>query len=112
MWAIAATDKYYLKNRDQLYAHNELLDVVRRDIVRMNSVFTRFNSTDIALDNESIEELLDYKKTYMFNYTNAFAGKPVLYGICLQKQHLDAIHYPKRLEVRNSHRPYLYRFVL
>lgn len=36
------------------------------------------------------------------------AGLPLMYGICLQKQHLDAAHYPKHLEVRNSHRPYLY----
>ena len=32
-------------------------------------------------------------------------------SVCLQKQHLDPNHYPKRLEIRNGHRPFLYSLI-
>jgi hypothetical protein len=42
-------------------------------------------------------------------YAEATAGLPVMYGVCLQRQYLDANHYPKRLRVDNGYRPFLYR---
>jgi hypothetical protein len=42
-------------------------------------------------------------------YAEATAGLPVVYGVCLQRQYLDANHYPQRLNVRNGCRPFLYR---
>lgn len=43
-------------------------------------------------------------------YARSTAGKPLLYGICLQKQHLDPNHYPRKLSVKNNYRVFLYRY--
>lgn len=96
-------DKYYLKSPGQLLAHRKLLEAVRNDISRLNAMLSGI-TVDIDID-----EILNYKHSHMYNFTKSFAGKPLLYGICLQKQHVDPIHYPKKLEVRNAHRPFLYR---
>jgi hypothetical protein len=42
-------------------------------------------------------------------YAEATAGLPAMYGVCLQRQYLDANHYPERLSVRNGYRPFFYR---
>lgn len=47
--------------------------------------------------------------SHLAEYAEVTAGLPVLYGICLQRQHLDSNHYPRRLSIRNGHRPFLYR---
>lgn len=38
-----------------------------------------------------------------------YAGDPILFGACLQKQNLDPSHYPKKLELHTGYRPFLYR---
>lgn len=52
------------------------------------------------------------KLTPMEVFSQDTAGKPVLYGICLQKQHLDPNHYPRKLSIKNGFRPFLYRCTL
>jgi hypothetical protein len=36
-------------------------------------------------------------------------GLPLQYGICLAKQREDFYHYPHELDIRNGHKPFLYR---
>jgi hypothetical protein len=39
-------------------------------------------------------------------------GYPILYGVCLQKQHVQPTHYhpPHTLYIKNNYSPYLYRY--
>jgi hypothetical protein len=37
--------------------------------------------------------------------------EPVFFGICLQRQHLDPLHFPKELEVKNGFRPFFFSLV-
>lgn len=93
-WASAAVRKYYSAGGSgQLDAHRELLAAVRRQISA--------NDADSG----------DAASSPMNAFAERFAGEPLLYGVCLQKQHLDPQRYPQRLEVRNGHRPFLYSLV-
>lgn len=40
-----------------------------------------------------------------------YAGIPLIYGICLQKQHLAPNHYPRKLKILNGYRPFLYSLI-
>ena len=64
-----------------------------------NSNFSNTTSTTTTVQKLSVLEEFAWKS----------AGKPLLYGVCLQKQHLDPNHYPRRVHVRNGNRPFLYR---
>jgi hypothetical protein len=97
-WAHAAASKYYTKS--QLSLHLDLLESVRTHIRTNGSAVLRAtgdSSSDVTFDSP-IDE-----------FVSLHAGEPLLYGVCLQKQHLDASHYPRRMHVRNANRPYLYR---
>jgi hypothetical protein len=93
-WAQEAVNKYYHHGDDlQQTAHRELLEAVRKDISASNLAFDSNTSSNIS------------------DYARRFAGDPIMYGVCLQKQHLDARHYPKRLTIRNGNAPFLYSLI-
>ena len=52
-----------------------------------------------------------YARTALERYAEEHAGQLSLYGVCLQKQHLLPAHYPRRLKVRNGHRPFVYALI-
>ncbi len=97
---MAGVDKYYLQNPRQQEIHEKLLNIIREDIKRLNEAIKEEKDLDSALN---------YSSSYLFEFTKQFAGEPLIYGMCLQKQHLDAIHYPFKLEIRNGYQPFLYR---
>ena len=58
---------------------------------------------------DQIETILYQSALERFAYLTA--GKPIIYGICLQKQSLDPHHYPRKLQIKNGFRPYLYSLI-
>ena len=91
-WASAAVRKYYAAESSQLNAHRQLLAAVRRQIAAN------------VIDPEDLSSPLS-------EFARLFAGEPLLYGVCLQKQHLDPQRFPQQLDVRNGHRPFLYSLI-
>lgn len=92
-WAKKALERYYQsKEFCQLFYHKRLLEAVRKEIEKNHQTNARDQ------DDSNIRE-----------YSMEAAGLPVLYGICLQSQHLDPSHHPKKLNIRNGYRSFLFR---
>jgi len=92
-WVRAAVGRYY--TMDQRRLHRQMLLAVRDHI--------RVNGSVHAGSPDGLPPLERFARDA--------AGRPLMYGVCLQKQHLDPAHYPKRLEVRNGHRPFLFSLI-
>ena len=92
-WTRAAVGRYY--TMDQRRLHRQMLLAVRDHI--------RVNGSASAASPDGLPPLERFARDA--------AGRPLMYGVCLQKQHLDPAHYPKRLDVRNGHRPFLFSLV-
>jgi hypothetical protein len=90
--ATRAVEKYYVRDVNQRRLHRQLLRAVR---------------TEDPKESDPAEES---PVTPLQRFAERAAGKPLLYGVCLQRQYLDANHYPRQLRVRNDHRPFLYRY--
>lgn len=94
-WASQVAEKYYESTvSNQREIHRHLLQAVR-DHIKFNGS-KRIHGT--------VESWSDLEA-----FAAKFAGYPILYGACLQKQNLDPSHYPKKLELHTGHRPFLYR---
>ena len=109
-------DKYYVRDESQIHLQQQLLDAVRAHIAS-NGTLSLYDDNS-AGDSGDMEDSLSPQhrplpsNVYMSpleHFAFLTAGQPVLYGVCLQKQHLDPNHSPQRLRVRNGHRPFLYR---
>lgn len=110
-WTYRAVRKYY--STSQRAIHRQLLlavrdqmklsppEVMKQKYNKKQTEEAEVSSTD-SIDSIDVSSVLD-------RFARDFSGKPVMYGICLQKQHLDPVRYPKRLSVRNGYRPFLYR---
>jgi hypothetical protein len=114
-WSYRAVQKYY--TQAQRLIHRQLLLAVK-DQIRKSPVSSRSDSGSGSKSTSDKETTTTTTMTTEFGtdvssvidrFTREFAGKPVLDGVCLQKQHLDPARYPKRLSVRNGNRPFLYR---
>ncbi len=88
-WASRAARVYYTPT--QVSVHRALLRHVR------------------ALLNEGGGGASGSRSSFAEDFLAEYSGEPLLFGICLQKQHLDPTHYPKALRVKNGFRPYLHR---
>eukprot|EP01041_Mallomonas_annulata_P004500 gene4500-8952_t len=93
-WARKAALQYYTSsNSIQLQLHENLLEAVQNYIAGNGERATESNLTVLEMFAQSV------------------AGYPLMSGICLQKQHLDAVHYPRRVDIRNNNKPFLYSLV-
>ena len=92
-WAIHALRRYGAQGSA---AHTTLLQAVRAHIAR--------NGTAVPDDALGRSELERFREDHA-------AGQGVMYGLCLQKQHLAPTRYPRHLNVHNGHRPFLYQLV-
>ena len=90
VWATQAAHKYYASSNTMRHAHHDLCDSVLKHISSADDPSTRSAISD---------------------YARRHAGRPVVYGICLQRQQLDPAHYPRRLRIENGFRPYLYSLI-
>jgi hypothetical protein len=112
-WTSRAVQEYY--TQAQKLIHRQLLLAVKDQIRKSpTSNRSRGGSESISSnqDTNTTTARTDFGtdvSSVIDRFTREFAGKPVLYGICLQKQHLDPSRYPKRLSVRNGNRPFLNR---
>eukprot|EP01032_Pedospumella_encystans_P010486 gene10486-12250_t len=97
VWAVRAAEKYYIRDTAQQTLHAQLLDAVEK-----------FTESDAAVPDGRTNNSTN---TPLQEFIRTSAGRPLLYGICLQKQHLDPNHHPKKLLIRNGHRPFLYSLV-
>ena len=97
---------------DLQFVHWELLNVVR-GVIKNNH--TEKDSTATCVDhnndnnNSSDSSCRNY--TLLEHFAQKYAGIPLIYGVCMQKQHLDPSHYPKRFAVSNSDQPFLYSLI-
>lgn len=121
--AYASIEKYYCDNSAtnrgdghlsnmQLQAHFAMLQAVRAE----------GNST-VAMVSPAIEDFMKYPSRYGINshlnvnitgledYARLYAGYPIIYGVCLQNQHLDPVRYSRKLETRHANQNYLYRYI-
>jgi len=64
---------------------------------------------DIAADLHRGDNHSSHK--YLSNYVASYAGSPLLYGICMQRQIVDGARYPRCFKVSNGNMPYLYSLV-
>lgn len=96
VWAHRAATKYYANDSAQVAAHWKLLDAVRAHI--------KGNHSEDESGRVAAGSPLD-------EFNRLFAGHPLLYGVCLQSQHLDPLHFPKKLTISNGHRPFLYSLI-
>ena len=127
IWATQAVDKYYLHDKYQQKLHHRLYDALRKE-VDTNGATQEYIATSYDYHHQSHRHRHDYqprnkhsqkqhyhhhtmKQSPLDRFLYLTAGKPLLYGVCLQKQHLDPHHYPKKLSIRNSYRPYLYSLI-
>eukprot|EP01035_Chromulina_nebulosa_P018545 gene18545-24266_t len=85
-WTYHAIKKYYIEYESQITSHMDL-----------------YNSIKSYLNTNSSKSL--------DSYASSHGGEPLMYGICLQKQHLDPNHHPKKLVITNGHQPYLYSLI-
>ena len=99
IWTYRVLLKYYVNDESQRIIQMLLLKAIENHIKNNGTVIENQEGVDAEFP-KSIEDFVD--KT---------AGEPLMYGICLQKQHLDAPRYPKNLEIRNGHRPFLYSLI-
>jgi hypothetical protein len=102
VWATRAAKTYYVQSELQRELHLDLLLGVRAWIKQQKEYASDRNASNNSKDSGELDPLKSFVKKY--------AGQPMLYGVCLQKQHLDASHYPVAFSVRNSNRPFLYRY--
>jgi hypothetical protein len=107
VWATRAAGKYYADSSSQRQLHIELLASVRKSIAWQQLTRPANRSTEKnGLEEPSVTE------DPMDTFIRATAGRPLLYGVCLQKQHLDPTHYPNKLRVpRRGFQPYLYSLI-
>jgi hypothetical protein len=89
-WATHAVECYY--NEKQISAHESLLQAVL--------AATKVGNTSRVGDGAALRE-----------YTRIHAGQPIMYGVCLQQQHLDSTRYPRKLRVNNRGLPFLYSLI-
>ena len=90
VWAMQAAHKYYGTSKATRHAHLDLYASVLKHLA--------------SADNSSTQSAIR-------DYARRHAGRPVVYGICLQRQQLDPAHYPRRLRIENGFRPYLYSLI-
>ena len=87
--------------------HWELLNAVRGHIAADGAAVVPMS----VRENQDIELSVGRNMTFVQQYARRYAGRAVLYGICLQQQHLDPTHYPRRLNIQNAMQPFLYSLI-
>lgn len=106
VWSHRAMVEYFTNDVSQREKHLHLLQAVRNHIEWLDE---RLNENRTNSGSDSPSSILS--SPHLDEFVLKYAGHPLLYGICLQKQHLDTFHYPQKLEIRNFHRPYLYSLI-
>lgn len=94
---------------DHYYKNNYIVQRLHLSIA--NTIHTRIEQhqqrqrepVDSARSPSSDEDLFDFS-----DIIRQYAGFPLMYGVCLQKQPLDAQRYPKTVRLKSAHRPFLY----
>ena len=73
------------------------------------------NKYHTRANHQAHEDLFNrsYDPQGMEDYAKKYAGKGVMYGVCLQNQHLDPSHYPMRASnsIHTSKGPFLYSLI-
>lgn len=117
-YAYTALEKYYCdmpgKNKTslQLRAHKKLLQAVRAEIGANAANDLTKGMGGLMWDNSSLDESLYLGTTENIgDYTKMHAGLPVMYGICLQNQHLHTMRHMSKLEIRSSNSNFLYSLI-
>lgn len=100
---MAAAAEYYRPESTQLAWHRRLLRAVEQHI-NCNGC-----STERQIRNPHNDTEL-YNMTHLEAFAYDSAGLPIMYGVCLQRQHLDPLHQSKRFRVLNGDRPFAYRY--
>ena len=90
----SAVTKYYADDPYQRQRQRRLLEVFKSSLSQ-----TKFN--------RSLFDTVEFDR-----FMRDTAGLPLIYGICLQRQHLDPFHSPlERVRVNNGNKPFLYSLI-
>ncbi len=104
----------------QQKAHIDLLNAVRLDSEgEIDLIFTN-NMTEylsnqktlFCFDESKCNTILNENEHNFSNlegFAKRFAGIPVIYGVCLQNQHVNARQFDGNLNIKTGKRPFLYR---
>lgn len=94
---------------------------ILEDDLEVSPLFFKWASAAIStyydsFQREAHESLLAVFQTNDFKarleaYVKKYAGMPVLFGVCLQRQHVDPLRYPRKLKIENAYLPYLYSLI-
>ncbi len=89
-----AVTKYYADDPLQRQRQRQLLEAFKASLSQ-NNFNTSLTDTDLFKE-----------------FMNTTAGLPLIYGICLQRQHLDPFHSPlEKVNIINGNKPFLYSLV-
>lgn len=100
-WSLSAVDLYYASDSNQRKIHWQLLAAVRT-----LAKWDGGNGSELSASQKYARMLMQVR-----DFVRIHAGRPMLYGVCLQKQGLDPNHYPRKLNIRNGNRPFLYSLI-
>ncbi len=89
-------EKYYTPSQQDL--HRQFYTALHSDIIQ-----------DISNDGPKKDQM---QGSAVDRFLTDHAGEILMYGASLSKQYLDPAHYPQDLEIRNNHKPFLYRYAL
>jgi hypothetical protein len=109
LWSIKAVEKYYSKSKYMRMSHGRLIKLILSTCHNPDGNISKSSYRRIFRFLNESKETSELSLTALEKYVADYSGAPTLYGICLQRQHLDASHYPRKLSIRNGYRPYLYR---
>ncbi len=90
----SAITKYYADDPDQRQRQRRLLETFKTSLSQ-----SKFN--------QSLFDTVEFNQ-----FMQDTVGLPLIYGICLQRQHLDPFHSPlEQVRVNNGNKPFLYSLV-
>ena len=92
--------KYYQKNNVQRKVqYNIFMEVLGRI-----NAFQQAKSKGEDIDMSSFSDFS--------NFVASYAGFPVMYGICMQRQNVDPLRAGSKLQLQTANRPFLYRYII
>ena len=88
----------------------KLTEVLEQFLTDKNTIFN-IRERNTSYESKLFGQIRSPLHRKMQDFAEMYAGLPVMYGICLQNQHLDPRHHKKKLNIKNGHSPFLYSLI-
>ncbi len=110
-------DKYYRFDPKHRNMQRLVMETVTNRIATyQHSIRSKMNNTDSTKQNvkyfseqyrnSKLKEFYDFK-----DFLQRYAGQPIMFGLCLQRQNLDPVRPNGNFNKKTGHRPFLYSLV-